>query len=85
VGYQQLTLASNAEKHRRYAEALSHYRLARLHSIYLKIELAKDENEKNQLRAQYRNEIDEKRIPRDEAKSDKKATPTPTEKKATPR
>lgn len=85
VGYQQLTLASNAEKHRRYAEALSHYRLARLHSIYLKIELAKDENEKNQLRAQYRNEIDEKRIPREEAKSGKNEPTTAPEKKAAPR
>lgn len=80
VGYQQLTLASNAEKHRRYAEALAHYRLARLHSIYLKIELAKDEAEKNKLRAEFRNEIDEKHIPKD----DKEKTGGPaaaTEKK----
>lgn len=62
VGYQQLTLATTAERHRRYAEALSHYRLARLHAIYLQIELAKDENEKNALRAKYRNELDEKQI-----------------------
>lgn len=68
VGYQQLTLASNAEKHRRYAEALAHYRLARLHSIYLKIELAKDENEKNKLRAEYRSELDEKHMPKEEKK-----------------
>lgn len=74
VGYQQLTLASNAEKHRRYAEALAHYRLARLHSIYLKIELAKDDAEKNKLRAEYRNELDEKHIGKDDKKE---ATPAP--------
>lgn len=68
VGYQQLTLATTAEKHRRYAEALSHYRLARLHSIYLKIELAKDDAEKNKLRAEYRNELDEKYFPKEEKK-----------------
>lgn len=67
VGYQQLTLASVAEKHRRYAEALSHYRLARLHAIYLQIELAKDENEKNALRAKYRNELDEKRVAKEDS------------------
>lgn len=78
VGYQQLTLASNAEKHRRYAEALSHYRLSRLHSIYLKIELAKDETEKNQLRAQYRGELDEKHIGKDDKKE---AAPAAAEKK----
>jgi len=71
VGYQQLTLASLAEKHRRYNEALSHYRLARLHSIYLKIELAKDDAEKNKLRAQYRSELDEKQVSKEE-KADKK-------------
>lgn len=76
VGYQQLTQASNAEKHRRYAEALAHYRLARLHSIYLKIELAKDDNEKKQLRAQYRNEIDEKHIGKDDKKESGGPKPT---------
>lgn len=80
VGYQQLTLASTAEKHRRYAEALSHYRLARLHAIYLQIELAKDENEKNSLRAKYRNELDEKRITKED--SAEKEAPPPAEKKA---
>lgn len=79
VGYQQLTLASNAEKHRRYAEALSHYRLARLHAIYLKIELAKDDAEKNKLRAEYRNELDEKQIAKDDKKES--ATPTPAAEK----
>jgi hypothetical protein len=68
VGYQQLSLASNAEKHRRYAEALSHYRLARLHSIYLMIELAKDDAEKNKLRNEFRNELDEKYFKKDEKK-----------------
>jgi hypothetical protein len=82
VGYQQLTLASNAEKHRRYAEALAHYRLARLHSIYLKIELAKDENEKKQLRAQYRNEIDEKHISKDEKKESGGPAPAAEKKPA---
>lgn len=79
VGYQQLAQASNAEKHRRYAEALSHYRLARLHAIYLQIELAKDENEKNSLRAKYRNELDEKRIAKDDSKE--KENPPAAEKK----
>lgn len=88
VGYQQLTLAANAEKHRRYAEALSHYRLARLHSIYLMIELAKDDAEKNKLRAEYRGELDEKYLKKEDKKepvasgasaNDKK--PAPTEKK----
>jgi hypothetical protein len=79
VGYQQLTLASTAEKHRRYAEALSHYRLARLHAIYLQIELAKDESEKNALRAKYRNELDEKRIVKED--SAEKEAPPPAEKK----
>ena len=68
VGYQQLSLASNAEKHRRYAEALSHYRLSRLHSIYLMIELAKDDAEKNKLRNEYRNELDEKYFKKDDKK-----------------
>lgn len=68
VGYQQLSLASNAEKHRRYAEALSHYRLARLHSIYLMIELAKDDAEKNKLRNEYRNELDEKYFKKEDKK-----------------
>lgn len=68
VGYQQLTLASNAEKHRRYAEALSHYRLARLHAIYLMIELAKDDAEKNRLRNEYRSELDEKYFKKEEKK-----------------
>ncbi len=68
VGYQQLTLASNAEKHRRYAEALSHYRLARLHSLYLMIELAKDDAERNKLRNEYRNELDEKYFKKEEKK-----------------
>lgn len=68
VGYQQLSMAANAEKHRRYAEALSHYRLSRLHAIYLKIELAKDENEKNALRKQYRNELDDRGAAKDEKK-----------------
>lgn len=68
VGYQQLTLASNAEKHRRFAEALSHYRLARLHSIYLMIELAKDDAEKNKLRNEYRSELDEKYFKKEEKK-----------------
>lgn len=81
VGYQQLTLASTAEKHRRYAEALSHYRLARLHAIYLQIELAKDENEKNSLRAKYRNELDEKRIVKEES-AEKAAPPAPEKKPA---
>lgn len=83
VGYQQLTMASTAEKHRRYAEALSHYRLARLHSIYLKIELAKDDAEKNKLRAEFRNEIDEKHRLKEEKKDEKKepATPAAAEKK----
>ena len=71
VGYQQLAMAANAEKHRRYAEALSHYRLSRLHAIYLKIELAKDDNEKNELRKQYRNELDD----RGAAKEEKKEAP----------
>lgn len=57
VGYQQLALAVAAERNSRFAEALSHYRLARLHAIHLQIELAKDENEKNALRAKYRNEL----------------------------
>lgn len=81
VGYQQLTLASTAEKHRRYAEALSHYRLARLHAIYLQIELAKDETEKNALRAQYRNELDEKRLPK-ELSAEKDASPVAEKKPA---
>ncbi|MBL8034015.1 MAG: hypothetical protein JNJ69_09955 [Leptospiraceae bacterium] len=68
VGYQQLTLAANAEKHRRYAEALSHYRLARLHSIYLMIELAKDDAEKNKLRAEFRSELDEKYLKKEDKK-----------------
>lgn len=78
VGYQQLSSASTAERHRRYAEALSHYRLARLHAIYLQIELAKDENEKNSLRAKYRNELDEKRISKEDAKE--KENPPAAEK-----
>jgi hypothetical protein len=81
VGYQQLTLASTAEKHRRYAEALSHYRLARLHAIYLQIELAKDESEKNSLRAKYRNELDEKRISKEDS-AEKEAPPAPEKKAA---
>lgn len=62
VGYQQLTLATQAEKHRRFNEALSHYRLARLHAIYLQIDLAPNEQEKNAIRSKYQNEIDDKRI-----------------------
>lgn len=84
VGYQQLTLASNAEKHRRYAEALSHYRLSRLHSIYLMIELAKDDTEKNKLRGEYRNELDEKHFKKEDKKEPVAAgaaTPAPAEKK----
>ncbi len=81
VGYQQLTLASTAEKHRRYAEALSHYRLARLHAIYLQIELAKDENEKNSLRAKYRNELDEKRVTKEDS-AEKEAVAAPEKKPA---
>lgn len=80
VGYQQLTLASTAEKHRRYGEALAHYRLARLHSIYLKIELAKDEAEKNKLRAEYRSELDEKHQPKEDQKEGGKPAAA-TEKK----
>jgi len=81
VGYQQLTLAATAEKHRRYAEALSHYRLARLHAIYLQIELAKDDNEKNALRAKYRNELDEKYTPKGDS-AEKPAAPAPEKKPA---
>jgi|GEM_PF-2789199 len=84
VGYQQLTLAANAEKHRRYAEALSHYRLARLHSIYLMIELAKDDAEKKKLRSEYRNELDEKYFKKDEKPEPTAAgaaTPPAAEKK----
>lgn len=81
VGYQQLTLAAIAEKHRRYAEALSHYRLSRLHSIYLKIELAKDDAEKNKLRAEHRGELDEKHLPKEEKKDDKKEAAATGEKK----
>ena len=75
VGYQQLTMAANAEKHRRYAEALSHYRLSRLHAIYLKIELAKDDNEKNELRKQFRNELDDRGATKEEKKE---SPPAPT-------
>ncbi len=80
VGYQQLTMAANAEKYRRYAEALSHYRLSRLHAIYLKIELAKDDNEKNELRKQYRNELDERAVAKDE-KKEPAAVPVSTKPK----
>lgn len=66
VGYQQLAQAANAEKHRRYAEALAHYRLSRLHAIYLKIELAKDDDEKKKLRAEFRHELDERSAPKEE-------------------
>ncbi len=87
VGYQQLSLASNAEKHRRYGEALSHYRLARLHSIYLMIELAKDDAEKNKLRNEYRSELDEKYFKKDD-KKEPAATGAPVpaaEKKTAPK
>ncbi|HRP68613.1 MAG TPA: hypothetical protein PLY93_03700, partial [Turneriella sp.] len=50
VGYQQLTLAATAEKRRHYNEALIHYRLARLHAIYLKLAFAKDDAERKALR-----------------------------------
>jgi hypothetical protein len=85
VGYQQLTLAANAEKHRRYAESLSHYRLARLHAIYLKIGLAKDDAERKQLQSEFRNEIDEKNFPKEESQDKSGAAAAPTaEKKPAP-
>ncbi len=85
VGYQQLTLATQAEKHRRYNEALSHYRLARLHAIYLQIDLAPNEQEKNAIRSKYQNEIDDKRTapsaqPASKPAAEKTAEKTPPPK-----
>ncbi|MBV6493751.1 MAG: hypothetical protein LDLANPLL_01774 [Turneriella sp.] len=71
VGYQQLNSAARAERQRRYPEALSYYRLSRLHAIHLKIALAKDDNEKKALREKYMYELGEKKPANTPAPSEK--------------
>lgn len=54
VAYDQLNMADKFKYEERMAEALTHYRLAKLHGINILIDMAISQDEKNKIKAEYK-------------------------------